>query len=466
MKSNEEKKRHLKNGSYSAALTVAVVAVLVVVNLLISALPSNLTKFDISEQQRLNFSDQTKDLIGGLDKDVTIYFLTEQGSEDGTIEEMVAKYGAMSSRIQVVSKDTALDPDFVSAYTSETVPNNSLIVECGERSKVILYSEIYVESTSTNSSGQSVVTTEFDGEGQLTSAIDFVTSDQLPTVYTLSGHKEAALSDSLISQINKDNLDVESLSLLSMEQVPEDCDALIINGPQQDLSQAEASMIGEYLQAGGQLIYVADYLAGDLPNLEGVLLEYGISFEEGVAVESDSNYYYQYPHITIPQMHSHAITDPLIDSQLPVVAPLSRSIEVSDLTGVDYTTLFATTSGTYLMQDDTLGDQAGVRKLGVIVEKETADGAITRVVAYGSQSMFTEEVNTTLAVGNYDLFANTLGYLCEHESAISIRAKSMDGTQLALTSFEANLWSAVVVVLVPAALLVVGVVIWIRRRRR
>ena len=100
------------------------------------------------------------------------------------------------------------------------------------------------------------------------------------------------------------------------------------------------------------------------------------------------------------------------------------------------------------------------------MEKETDDGAITRVVAYGSQSMFTEEVNTTLAVGNYDLFANTLGYLCEHESAISIRAKSMDGTQLALTSFEANLWSAVVVVLVPAVLLVVGVVIWMRRRRR
>ncbi|MFQ9389032.1 MAG: hypothetical protein ACLR1V_09795 [Coprococcus sp.] len=57
-------------------------------------------------------------------------------------------------------------------------------------------------------------TTGFDAEGQLTSAIDYVTSDSLPKLYTLTGHDESSPGDTLTSQIEKENIDIEELEPL------------------------------------------------------------------------------------------------------------------------------------------------------------------------------------------------------------------------------------------------------------
>ena len=104
------------------------------------------------------------------------------------------------------------------------MPNNSLIVECGEKSRYISYNNIYL--TDVDYTTYSYVYS-FDGEGTITSAIDYVISDELPKVYKLEGHGEAELPAEFQTQIEKENMEMESFSLLNMDEIPEDADALL-----------------------------------------------------------------------------------------------------------------------------------------------------------------------------------------------------------------------------------------------
>ena len=98
-------------------------------------------------------------------------------------------------------KDPVVNPKFASEYTTDDLASNSLIVVCGDRNKVINYNDMYSSSVDYNTWQQT--TTGFDGEGQITSAIGYVTSEDLPIMYTLSGHGEKDRGFQLKEDIQK-----------------------------------------------------------------------------------------------------------------------------------------------------------------------------------------------------------------------------------------------------------------------
>lgn len=97
----------------------------------------------------------------------------------------------------------------------------------------------------------------FDGEGALTSAIDYVISDELPKLYMLEGHGEAELPAEFRTQIEKENIELDTFSLLSSDGVPEDADAVLIYAPESDISAEEADMLISHLTDGGKLLVMA-----------------------------------------------------------------------------------------------------------------------------------------------------------------------------------------------------------------
>ncbi|OYP43775.1 ABC transporter, partial [Lachnotalea glycerini] len=312
-------KKSLKNGSYSMVISALMIAIVVIVNLAVSHLPSTYTKFDLSDTKLFTISDETKNILGNLKDEITIYLIAQDGSEDKTITELLDKYKALSSNISVVYKDPVLYPNFVSGYTSDGLNENSLIVESAKRSKVVDYSDIF-QTTTDYTTYES--TTEFDGEGQLTSAIDFVTSDNLPIIYTLEGHNEQTLSDSLQQEITKQNITVQSVSLVTSEAVPEDCGCLLIYSPLKDISEEESTKIADYLNSGGNAFIVSGYTEDELTNFNALLASYGVSKTAEVVFEADANYYAMpYNHYLVPEINSHEITSPLISAKEKILLP-------------------------------------------------------------------------------------------------------------------------------------------------
>ena len=132
-------KKYLKNGSYSSVMIVVFVAIIIVINMIVGNLPSKYTQLDISAQKLYTIGDETKSVLKNLDKDVTIYLIAQDGSEDENISNLLQRYADESSHITVEQKDPVVNPKFVSEYTSDNLSSNSLIVVCGDRNKVVNY---------------------------------------------------------------------------------------------------------------------------------------------------------------------------------------------------------------------------------------------------------------------------------------------------------------------------------------
>ena len=267
-------KKSLKNGSYSMGITAIVIAVLVVINLIVGQIPEKYTQVDVSTQKLYTISDTTVKYLKDMNTDVTIYHIVQSGKEDSVLEKMLTRYEEESKHIKVEKKDPVLYPNFTSQYTSDDVADNSLIVVAGEKSKVISYSDLY--ETEMDYTTYQTNTTGFDGEGQIDSAISYVTSENLPVIYTLEGHEELELNSSLTDSLQKANYDVQSLNLLTQDAVPEDTGCLLIAAPQKDLSEEETQKIITYMEAGGKVMIFTEYTGTDMPNLKSVLENYGV----------------------------------------------------------------------------------------------------------------------------------------------------------------------------------------------
>ena len=225
--------------------------------MIVGSLPSKYTEFDVSSQKLYSIGDETKAYLKKLDKDITIYQVVQSGSEDETLKRLLEKYAEESSHIKVETKDPVVNPKFTSQYTSDDVSANSLIVVCGDRSKVVSYDTIYQSSMDYNT--YSYTTTGFDGEGQIDSAISYVTSENLPILYTLDGHGEKELDSTLKEDIEKANIDIQSLNLLTEESVPDDAACLLINAPTSDISETEKDASSSIWKNGGKAMIFSDY---------------------------------------------------------------------------------------------------------------------------------------------------------------------------------------------------------------
>lgn len=323
----------LQGGSYSLIITAIALALLIVVNIFASALPSTLTQYDISASQLYSITSNTKAVVNALTKDVTIYWIVQADEEDKVIENLLDKYDSLSDHIEVVKKNPDVYPTFAQQYTDETVENNSLVVESGDRHRFIGYDDIYLYETDMTSYSYNA---SFDGEGAITSAIDYVVSEELPQVYVLEGHGEAELPETFSDQIEKENMELHTFSLLTEDAVPEDADCVMIYSPATDISQEEKDMLADYAANGGKLLVMAGPTEeDDLENLYSLLADYSVTANEGIVIEGDREHYaFQSPFALMPDMASSDITDSLIEEHYYPIMPISRGLTVSDDTSV------------------------------------------------------------------------------------------------------------------------------------
>jgi ABC-type multidrug transport system ATPase subunit len=113
----------------------------------------------------------------------------------------------------------------------------------------------------------------FDGEGRITSAIAYVTSDTHPVMYYTTGHGELDLSEAMTGAIEKANIELLPLNLLSTD-IPEDCDALICFTPSADFTEAEAKKVIGYLAEGGDA-FLCTILTAETPVYAGSVFRCG-----------------------------------------------------------------------------------------------------------------------------------------------------------------------------------------------
>lgn len=463
----------LKTGAYSSGMIVAALAITIVVNLLVGQLPSTWTSLDLTSNKLYSLTDQTKEFLAGMDENVTIYVLVSEENEDSMLGQTLDRYEAMSEHITVQYVDPIQNPRFYSQYTSSSVSTNSLIVVSDKRSKVIDANDIYVTSYDYSSYSSSV--TGYDGEGQITSALDYVLSDDIPLVYMTEGHGELSLSSSFESSLDKENVEYSTINLMDYEEVPESAACLVINAPSSDLSEDDKDKVIAYLEQGGKVILIVGYREVETPNLDAVLAYMDLSIAEGLVVEEDQSNYYQSPFYVLPTVVASTYTSGIYGNYY-IFAPYSQGIlvpETEDDSDVSYTTLLTTSSSAYSMRNFESatefgrqeGDAEGPFALGVEAVKTLDEGEATMVV-YSSDQMFTDTASQMVGGSNQMLFTNTVSHFVDHETSVSIPVKDYEVSTLMLSSSNILVLGMITVIILPVGSLVIGFVIWFRRRKK
>lgn len=457
--------------AYSTGLVVVMTAVVVFVNILVAEMPTNWTVWDLTSQKLYSVTDRTKEFLKTVDEPVTIYVIVDKDTEDTTLGQLLQNYDALSDNITVEYVNPSVNPRFHTQYTDENISVNSLIVVSDKRSKVINYSNIY-ESTMDYTTWTSS-TTGFDGEGQITSALDYVISDEMPKIYMLEGHGEYSLEASFTTAIDKENVEMETINLLNYDSVPEDASCVLINSPIYDFSSDDADKLISYLDQGGRVIFVTAYTEQQIPNQEKVMAHMGMSLAAGLVAEGDASYYYRSPFYVLPQVAYSDYTDG-ISGSFYIFSPYTKGI-VLDETREDITfdTFLSTTDTAYSKvdianaQDATMteGDIAGPFGVGVEAVKTVDAGEATMILVSGEQ-IFTESANQMVSGANLTLFTNMISQFADHEVSVSIPVKSYEVSYLTVSRTTGLASVAVTVVILPIGCLATGFVIWFRRRKR
>ena len=472
-------KKILKIGSVSVTTTAVVIAIFIVVNLLVGELPSTATKFDLSARELFTISEETETVLARVNEDVHFYLLTQRGNENPTIREMLERYHALNPRVTWSTVDPVTNPAFIEKYTTETLSDNSVIAESAKRSYVVDYYEIfqteYTEEDYYNYYYYGQVpqgTPYYYGELQFTTAVDYVTRDDLPVLGVLEGHGETALSENYASLIGDENVEIRTLTLLNTDAVPADVTSILLNVPTADISASEEEMLASYLDAGGSVILVTGavhWSEAAMPNLAALAAKMGMESVDGLVVETDRNRYMMVPHYLLPVLGS-TDTEPLSLLANPNVYVLANAAHGIVSNGqASVRPLLSSTAGAFVKTDLTTNDFAktdadieGLVYVGAASQTEAGG----RFVWFSTPGITDDAANSYVSGGNSAVFLSVIDWMNGNKTNFAILGKLMQVEALTLTEADSAVWSAVVAIVIPVAVLTVGFVIWFRRRRK
>ena len=445
---------------------------------------------DCSYSKLYSITKDTKKTMKKLKSDVTIYVLAAEKSKDAQIDSMLERYKDLSGHIRVKYVNPKSKPYFYKDYTDNAPTSNSLIVVSDKRSKVIDYYDIYDYQSNMDYSTYSYNNElkGFDAEGQITSAIQYVTMDanQLPVVYQITGHDEAAIGSAFSDVISKSNMTLSSVELLNEESVPKDAAAIIINAPQKDFNKNDAQKVIDYLQKGGKAIIVGMYSETEMPNFASILDTYGVSFTTGPIADNDAQHYYNMggPLYLLPNVNSSSYTGSLSGGY--VYLPISLGIhypqnsttddtESTEESKTTYTSLLDTSDDAVAknnpnsMQDYGYedGDDKGSFSVGLAVEDKVDNDHTTQLVVFASPYVFSDEASQ-MTTNNASLFSGVIGnMITDTQSAGSvIPEKEYTLSNLTVNALHAALLGLLVTIILPILLLAGGIVIFMVRRKK
>ena len=429
-----------KRGSYTLAMTSIVIAIVIIFNMIVNLIPENKRQFDISSTNIYEISSKSEKIIKKVDDDVTFYVLAEKDSTDKRIKTFINKYASLSSKLHVKWIDPILHPSALTKYGTE---ENNIVISCKKtnRTTTVSFDDILVSSDSYYSTSAS----SFDGDGQLTSALNYVTSDKEYKAYYTSGHGESS--------------------------IPDDCDLLIIDGATSDFTKDEVKLLSSYLKKGGKVVTLLAQTNKSMKNLYGLLKDYGLTVQSGYIADTErsyqGNYYYLIPNLSVSGDMASGISSNsvmMINSKgmtqsTPVRDSISTDAFMTTSSNGYAVTEKKQTQGTYVLGATSTESVKVKNSKGKKVTKES------RLTVYGSNMLIDEQITSSFSsLENLTLFTNSVTACLNNADNVSISSKSLEVSYNTIA--HPGPFSILVVFVIPVGLIIGGFIVWFRRRRR
>lgn len=328
-------------------------------------------------------------------------------------------------------------------------------------------------------------------EQALTNALQRVARDAERWIAFLAGHGERnpqgqANHDlgNFGRELERKGLRAETLNLGQSPQIPRNLSALVVASPQVELLPGEIELLRDYIKQGGNLLWLTD---PDQTQGRTLLAEtLGIEILPGVIVDASTQLFgIQNPDfVLVPEYPAHPVTREL---QVITLFPRAAALEWDRRDGWEGRAILSTLPRTWtelgpltgeLQYNADSDERAGPLELGFALQREldTATEPTTdsteantqarqqRVIVVGDGDFLS---NAYLGNGgNLDLGLNMLHWLSHDDNFIAIRAKAAPDQNLNLSAAAQAAIGFGFLFAVPGLLVISGLFIWLRRRKR
>ena len=474
--------RTLRHGSMAAVFTCLFIAAMIILNMIAVKLETKIPalRVDTTTEKFFEISDETLKFAKSVDKNVEIFVMcTEDNfvSYDGDgyfrqANSILNQFANSNDNITLKYIDMLANPTFVSKYPddSASITGSDIIVQSGKDYKIIKASDMF--NISYDSSTYLSYITSSRAEQAVASAILNVTSDEKLNVAFLIGYNEQEYAD-FQSFLNANGCNTTKISMLS-EEIGEDIDVAVIYSPTTDYDAEAVEKVENWLNLGGKgLIYTPYYLAEETPQLDAMLEQYGLKVGDGIVFENDASrlvstdsYF-----ITLTDYVNTDFTDNLKSTDKPVISALAKPVAITDEDKAKLMLQCSELSGVFPIDADGMEDtdkyivpNVGVCAIGT---NQVTDDSKSSIVVVGSSMALSSDTFTRSAYNNGDYFLNVVNVMSgKQASIISISPKSVDSEQLGLTAEQIHRFGFIFIALIPIITLVIGFVIWFRRRNK
>lgn len=478
--SNFFKNKKFKHGSLAIALVAVVISLVIIFNALMSVIDKKV-KFsvDMTSNKIFSLTDNSKNFIKNLNKDIQIVVLSSENefvNQSGyekyfqQANEVIKEYARTSNKIKVVYKDVTEDPTYLAQYETENVSKGSIIVKTEDKYKIIAANDLFEIQTA---SYQAQVTAS-KAEQILTSAILYVSSEGQTKIALLTGYGEQETSG-LENLLSINNYQVDKINLLTSD-ISSDAIMAVIFAPSKDYDAAGVEKLNKFMENNGKygkhLLVVSNHEVRSFANLNSVLNTWGVNIEPSVAFETDTSKIISRNMSVfgyVAEYANDAYSSKLKNSSIPFFTPYSNALKIIDNSVAKPMLTLSAKSGSYPLdsKDDNITDKiTGNVPVAVVSEKKMNENAdVSKIFVFGSYLAFSQNFLSQTSISNSDYIINMFNSITGRKQII-IEPKSFESTELTISELSSNLLGIVFCVIIPLAILAVGVIIICYRKYR
>lgn len=521
-------KRSFKHGTMSVVLTILFIVGVVVLNVIVGMISERVdTTADLTDTGIYTLDEATVSYLGRQSMDVTVSVMNSEVNFEGggthykSVNELLKKMAMESEHFKLRYLQIDQNPDFTSKFKGESLYQNCIVVQSEDtgRHRILTpadyfsvqsfrdslsqygYPESYIDQyveQYINSSYASQIIEGSNVEQAAISALLYVTNTDPVRVAFTEGFGEGD-SSSLSSLLDKNGYDVETVNLQSAEKIDSDIDYIVMFAPTMDYDNESLNKLAAFLDNGGafgkNLLYFASsaqpYYQSDesnsLKNLSAFLAEWGISVGDGFTMQSDSSHTFGYDMVTYSYpglAHVQNIQDTVYAGNTygsslftydAYVRPIIQIWENGGKGVVEQQILIKSYDGAYIRPMDTFSEEefdVSSAESGAFIDAlcayktHSTTQEITRVIAFGSEKFASSTFMGFQNANNQDFLINMFNYISGKTEGVTITTKSFSNVGFEVNMANANILAVVLCIVIPIAVIVLGVVIWVRRRHR
>ena len=480
----EIKSRKFKYGTLATVFTIIFIIAVILVNVLLGYMTDRFVwEVDMTREHLFEISEETKEVIDDLSRNVTITVLADETTYRDSTEllsnlyEIIQRYEALGGgKIKVRYINPNMNPKIFEDYNDlGDLSANYIVVESDLRKTYFPPTSMY--NMKVDSETNTTYYVGLRAEQRLTSALLFVTQETVNTACYVRGHGEDYGLDELSGLLNKMNYDVTNI-ILAQEDIPEECNLIIISSPDTDYSPEEIDKLHTFFMRGGDaIVSITPQTNADLTNLYTLFEEWGVAYKNQMILDN-----YQslsgYPMYVVPTVASiENVTDKLNTRNYFAVIPAAMPIEMTgtEAGSIKVRALMTSSSRSYAkdLEEVSLGfdqkedDDVGPFNMCVISEYVVSDKNLNYTrsdIIFCTAGMISDSILKQSNFLNAQFVDTIVDYISEYNDLVVIQDKDFESNTLNILTWQVRVVLWVVVIAMPLAILVIGIIIWSKRR--